>query len=340
MKYNACPLVTFNVFMMEITKLSSLFVSLAIIISILVCILIYKAGKSKEDVKSRNDYEVIDENVDEFEKPSMSLRLKSAYVQIICFGYTSITVLLLNNINSITIEDKCLMFLDASIKCSDREAIFIVCILLILFWCSPFIIGLFFGCRWLSCCKITLNQFLIILTIPPTVLIFYIKIRKPDIQRRLNHHQASTSKYILQIIGPYRMKKNAFRGEPQTGIVWDCIYLLRCFVMSLACVLLNESFDRLVMVCVIMLLFLVLHLHVKPFKMVRMNQMEVLSSVSILLMAFLCFIMNSHVKSTIIENVMYMFVVCSFTPIIAYVAFIFYDVILEFVFDFIGNLIG
>ena len=71
--------------------------------------------------------------------------------------------------------------------------------------------------------------------------------------------------------------------------------------MSLACVLINEPFDRLVMVCVIMLLFLVLHLHVKPFKMVRMNQMEVLSSVSILLMAFFCFIMNSHVKLSLIH---------------------------------------
>ena len=41
MKYNTCPLVTYNVFMMEIKKLSSLFVSLAIIISILVLSLIH-----------------------------------------------------------------------------------------------------------------------------------------------------------------------------------------------------------------------------------------------------------------------------------------------------------
>ena len=342
LEYNACPMVTHNVFILEITKLSILFVPLGAIISLILCILIYKRIKPNQDMKNRNDYEVIDEKVDEFEKPSLSLRLKSAYVQIICFGYTSVTVLILHNIHLITIEDKCVMFLDASIKCSDREDIFIICIFLILFWCLMFPIGLFFGCKWLSCCKITLNCFLLIVTIPPIILILFIKIRRPDMRKKnLNQNQTKSAKYILEIInGPYRMKRNIPRGEPQTGIVWDCFYLLRGFVLSFACVLLSESTDRLVMIWFILLIFLVFHLHVKPFKMARMNQMEILSSVSLLLMSSCCFIMNSHVESTIIFFIMDMFVVLSFIPIIAYIAFILYDVIFIFVFNFIGYLIG
>ena len=224
-------------------------------------------------------------------------------------------------------------------ECSERRNVLLVCTLLILCCCLMFVIGLLFGCRWLSCCKITVNHFLFILTIPPTILVFWVKIRKPDIKRKLNHNQAKSAKYVLEIVsGPYRMKENRSRGEPQTGMVWDCIYLLRCFLLSLACVLLNKSIDRLVVVCFILVLFRFLHLHVKPFKMARANQMEVLSSLSLLLMTSLCFIMNSHVESTIIEIAMDMLVLLSFAPTIVYIAFILYDVCLIFVFDYIGNL--
>ena len=341
MEYDACPFATHNIFIIEIMKISIFFASLVVIFTLITCLSIYKVIRANQDKHNRNDYEIIDEKVDEFEKPSISLRLKSAYVQILCYGYTAVTVLILHNIHHVTIADDCVMFLDASVKCSTRESTILVCALFLLFWCVMFIFALFVGCRWLSHCTITLNQFLILLTVPPLIIVFWIRIRATFIKRKLNYNKARSAKHLLRIIsGPYRLKEGTSRDEPQTRIVWDCIYLSRCFVMSLVCVLPNESLDRLLLVCAVLLFFLVLHLHARPFEMARMYQIESCSSVSLLLMAFSCFIMNSHVESAIILKATDVFIAMSFTPVIAYALFLLHDVILVYVVDYIEKTIN
>ena len=340
MEYDACLFATRNAFVLEVMKLSIFFASLALIIFLITCLSIYKEMRPRRDEHNRNELcEVIDEKVDDFQKPSILLRLKSAYVQVLCYGYTAVTVLIFHNIHYVTIENDSVMFLDASIKCSTRKSIFMVCALLILCWCVMFILALYIGFRWLSRFKITYSQFLVCLTVPPILFVFWIRIRKAYAERKLRYSEAKCAKYLLKTIsGAYRLKEKTLRGEPQTGIVWDCIYLLRCFAMSLACVLPNKSLDRLLLVCAVMLFFLVLHLHAKPFKIARVNQIELCSSVSLILMAFSCFIMNSHVESAIIEEVTNVFIVLSFAPVIAYVAFLLSDLILMIVVNWVAKI--
>lgn len=335
-------------------KTSIFIVAVACVISLIACQAMYqliRCDHGKEH-KRKEYFKVIDDKVEIPSKPPILIRLKGAYVHILCYGYTSLTVLLLHNVHCIRIADESFMFLDASVPCSSRKGIMAFCILMLLCWCLMFVLALFVGCRWLSCCKITVNRFLVMITVPPSCLLFWIRIQrkkknhKSKEDGKLRYDEAKDAKYILRAISePYRfMKDNQLvlqqrrrgkRVEPSYNevIVWDCVYLLRCFALSLACVLPNESLNRLLWTCTVLLFFLVLQLHVHPYKMARVNQIETYSVVALLLMSFSCFIMNSHVESSIIVAVTNFFVVLSFIPLIAYTVFI----LIDFIFVYLMN---
>ena len=334
-KFDGCLVEnTRGMFMVEFMKTSVLYMSLVIVLITMLVGFIHRKSITKrnnEAVHPQHDEDHVDKDWDQVLKetdsqPSIELRMKTSYMRLLCYGYTTTTVLLLNYVHCISIGEVSYMFLDASIQCSTNSNTYIASVVLLLLWCIMFIPALYFGCRLLGRYRITVNQFLLLLTVPPLVIGFLILINQRNYELRLQEKDAFEIRFIFKsICKPYRKK---LMGR-ECG---ECIYLVRSFLLSMACILPNDWQTRLFYSGSILLFFLFLHRQTQPFKMARLNTIESCCVVCLLLMDFLIFIMNSHLKKSVIENATDVFVVLSFTPFIVYILFVVYDVIVRIYF--------
>lgn len=212
------------------------------------------------------------------------------------------------------------MYLDASMECSTKSNSYVAAIGMLLLWCVMFIPALFFGCKWLGQHKITVNQFLWLLTIPPLVFGFLIWINRKNFELRLQERDAFENQFIFKfMLKPYRERLQLGR---ENG---ECVYLFRCFLLSVACILPNDWQTRLFCSSFVLLLFLYLHQQLQPFESNRLNTIESCSIVSLVLIDFSIFMMNSHLELSVIETATDILVALSFVPFMAYILFLVYD---------------
>ena len=154
--FKVCPLCTSSFVLMDAFKSSLAMAGLAfLLLTMFICVLtrIYYAKKRSGNEGNCNLVK------------SFLRRLKGAYTNILLLGYSSISIFCLRSIHCIDIDGEQRLNVQASVKCFTGWQYLIMA--MIGLWVVPFPLVLYAGCRALRSYRISPNEFLLVLTLPP-----------------------------------------------------------------------------------------------------------------------------------------------------------------------------
>ena len=270
-----CPFKNSDVIAVEIIRSGILIVCPCILIFIIVFSIVYENILCRETKANSRYVLTIDDSVPHYAKLPFIVRIKSTYIQILLIGFASIGVLLFNMINCILINGKKYLYVQASVACYtiwQKIVVFIIAS-----WVVPFFLSLYISCYLLRKCKITPNQFIFISTVPPSVLIYVMKSKLQRDNSSLNLKNAMLAKEILRVVNqPF----NNISGKP-FKIQWESVLILRRLLLIIVNTFLISPFEKLYPIGFLLVLYLIHHMAVQPYKDFSLNVVEGVSLASL-----------------------------------------------------------
>ena len=270
-----CPFKNSDVIAVEIIRSGILIVCPCILIFIIVFSIVYENILCRETKADSRYVLTIDDSVPHYAKLPFIVRIKSTYIQILLIGFASIGVLLFNMINCILINGKKYLYVQASVACYtiwQKIVVFIIAS-----WVVPFFLSLYISCYLLRKCKITPNQFIFISTVPPSVLIYVMKSKLQRDNSSLNLKNAMLAKEILRVVNqPF----NNISGKP-FKIQWESVLILRRLLLIIVNTFLISPFEKLYPIGFLLVLYLIHHMAVQPYKDFSLNVVEGVSLASL-----------------------------------------------------------
>ena len=270
-----CPFKNSDVISVEIIRSGILIVCPCILILIIVFNIAYENILSRESKADSRFFLMIDDSVPRYAKLPFIVRIKSAYIQLLLIGFASIGVLLFSMINCILINGEKYLYVQASVACYTIWQKIVMVI--IASWVVPFCFSLYISCYLLRNCKITPNQFIFISTVPPSILIYVMKSKLQRDNSSLSLKNAMLAKEILCVVNqPF----NNISGKP-FKIQWESILILRRLLLIIVNTFLISPFEKLYPIEFLLVLYLIHHMVVQPYKDFSLNIAEGVSLASL-----------------------------------------------------------
>ncbi|XP_066924167.1 uncharacterized protein [Clytia hemisphaerica] len=330
LEWNTCPLEMKSMTELEIFRIIVWFTPFASLSVGVFGIGLYEyiTTRRLQNDQPRREIVYIDENTKAFNKIPLPVRIKCAYIQLLCFGHTAITVLSFQLIHPVTINGSSYHFMDASKAFSTDSVIVSSSLFVLFFWCIPFIPALYKATRWLRQCRITPNQFLLILTFPLSALVFLLKQHKtPEAQNRSTEMNGQIAKHILHtLFQPYRLRESRDQRKEQ-AVCWECMYLFSRTVLAFVCTFSVRPENRLWLISSCLLLHYGIHQTSQIFNLTRLNMVESICLQALILINCISILMETSTKDQVIGNNANYVVLLSFAPFISYLMFPLLDIV-------------
>ena len=223
-------------------------------------------------------YSAIDENVPRYGKLPFIARVKAAYIQLLLIGFASLAVLLFKMINCIEILGHKYLYMQATVPCYTVWQIFPMVFIAI--WVAPFWFSIYFSCSLLRTCKITPNEYLFIATFPLSVFFYLLRARLYNGHTSLFANDAMLAKEFLRVVN------EPFRNISGTTIKiqWESVLIFRRLILIVMSTFLISPLDKLYPIGFLLVLYLIHHLIIQPYKELILNLAEGVS------LAVLCFL--------------------------------------------------
>ncbi|XP_057295603.1 uncharacterized protein LOC130624054 [Hydractinia symbiolongicarpus] len=208
------------------------------------------------------------------------LRASICCLQVVILGYTIWAKFSLQFINCRNVNGEYILHVNGEITCYTRWQI--INIAFFVLWILPFPLSLCVSVRLFENHKITAMQFFYCVFMPPLTIRYWFL---GKCCRRQNvKSDTILNKYIRNMFQePFRQYRN-----DETCLFWDTWRLYQRLVIAVFATFFIDPMQRLCFILPIMLLLLVVHLRVKPYKSKFINWLETTSLVS------LCFLVGAN----------------------------------------------
>jgi len=207
----------------------------------------------------------------------LSIRLKCRAVQFTLFAYITICVFAFECVNSVRLGGSMFMYIDGSVDAFTYWQALLILFLLI--WVFPYPLVLYFGSVYLREHLITPTQFLLMLLCPPTAAIFYCCNRDVE-KKKFSKNDDLITKYILSDI--YRPFRLAADKQP---LMWEAVFVFQKLIIVCVAILVYHRVGKIVVLLVLLLVFLAIHIRVRPYHEQIVNIAEACSLVLLILVA-------------------------------------------------------
>ena len=281
-----CPFKNNNAISVEIIRSGILIVCPFILLTKIMICSVYKKTKSyitpvqqmaNNEPDSSHIY-CIDDNVPNYAKLPFIVRVKKAYILLLLIGFASVSVLSFKLVNCIEIMGKKYLYMQATVQCYTEWQIIVFGIIIV--WVSPFWLSLYSSCYLLRDCKITPNEFLFINTFPPIIFVFLLRSKFHNHNSWLCIKDAMVAKEFLRVVNqPFRN----ISGKP-FKIQWASVLILRRLFLIIVSAFLIVPFNKLYPMGLLLILYLIHHMIVQPYKNRVLNIAEGVS------LAAICFL--------------------------------------------------
>uniref|UniRef100_A0A7M6DPS3 Uncharacterized protein n=1 Tax=Clytia hemisphaerica TaxID=252671 RepID=A0A7M6DPS3_9CNID len=266
-----CPLCTNSMVVMDALKSSLSLACLAILLlAMIICVALNFIIKKR----------LKDGNTQVCEQPILR-RLKGAYVNVLLLSYSNISVFCLRNIHCVEVAGESYLCIQASIKCyTDWQYLIMVVIGL---WVVPFPLVLYTGCRALRSYRISPNEFLFILTLPPLSLYFMVIRPLAFTQYHFVFDQVTLVEkdQILGVLnGPFKLNLK----NQESHLIWEPVLILRRLLLIAMTTFISSPIVKLYPVGLLFFSFAVHDFVQKPFNNQKLNFFQ---NVSMLLLCLL-----------------------------------------------------
>ena len=231
--------------------------------------------KNKADTRQ---YSVIDDNVPHYSKLPFIVRIKVAYVELLLIGFASLAILLFKMINCVEILGQKYLYMQATVPCYRVWQNILMVIIIV--WVVPFWVSICISCSLLQKCKITPNEYLFIATFPLSVFFYLLRARFYNGHTSLFANDAMLAKEFLRVVN------EPFRNISGTTIKiqWESVLIFRRLILIVMSTFLISPLDKLYPIGFLLVLYLIHHLIIQPYKELILNLAEGVS------LASLCFL--------------------------------------------------
>lgn len=226
----------------------------------------------------------------------IEIRFQIVYLQFLMVAYLPLSMFLLKLCNCVSLdgEDQSVMFMQGSVACISRSSQ-LMALLILIFCMAPQPLVLLVTSRLLKSFQITPNQFILSLTFPPLLLLFWLKNKR---MVRFTRKQETTAYHLLQYVeGRYRHYGN---NQEMPQIPWKSVRMLFRFVISIISVIIGHNLYGLLFASLVLVAFAIIESRVNPFKSSFVNR---LSSLSWMVLCSITVIMNLYWLFTGVFNV-------------------------------------
>ena len=241
---------SFHVALIELFRLSIIFLcGFFIVISLLICSLIslYRSYRGNEN-----------------REIPFTNRLKVSYVQLSTLGYASIAMFCIQSVDCIEIEGSYYLYNQAEVECFHQHWQIVV-LVFIFIWVVPYPAVLYLGCRWLRSNDIAPNEFLTILSFPPTIFVFLVK--KLYRGRTLNEwsdQMKTQQQNILNFLNePFFESETKDGGRERT--IWEPVLITRRLILIIVTTFIRSPVTKLYPAGFFLIIFIVHDYLMKPF---------------------------------------------------------------------------
>ena len=200
-------------------------------------------------------------------KGTFDIRCKVVMLQVLLVGYTNITTFSLQMINCVKVMEDYRLFIDGNITCLTLWQFPVI--ILFFIWVLPFSLTLYCSARLLRQQVISVNEFLKCIVFPP-ILIFLSLTRhqKPNKTRKIIPDVDHEKEHILSVLEePFSLKKGKH-------VLWDPVIVGRRLVIAIISTFQVNLVYRLCSVFPVLILFLLHHCRVFPYKSDLLNTLE------------------------------------------------------------------
>ena len=215
-------------------------------------------------------------------------RLKGGYVNLMVLGYSSAALFCFRTVYCVDINDASYLYIQASVRCYQSWQHLVV--VFISLWIVPFPLVLYAGCRLLRSYRISPNEYLLILTIPP-IAMYYMVVRPICDGRRcfvFDVYIIQERDYILSVLNePFRSTSGTRDEEQQNALIWEPILIGRRLILIVMTTFVLSPIVKLYPVGLLLILFAV-HDHVtKPYSSEKLNFLQFLSTLTLIMLLLL-----------------------------------------------------
>ena len=263
-----CPFENNDAISVEIIRSGILIVCPFILLTKIMICSVYKQTKSyitpiqqmTNNEPDSSHIHCIDDNVPIYAKLPFIVRVKNAYIQLLLIGFASVSVLSFKLVNCIEIMGKRYLYMQATVQCYTEWQIIVSGVIIV--WVVPFWLSLYRSCYLLRDCRITPNEFLFINTFPPIIFVFLLRSKFHNHNSWLCIKDAMLAKEFLRVINqPFRNVS----GKP-FKIQWASILILRRLLLIIVSTFLIIPFNKLYPMGLLLVLYLIHHMIVQPYK--------------------------------------------------------------------------
>jgi len=264
-----CPILTNNVVIVELFRTSIVLVCLVLFFCAIIlstAITFYYKTKQKRDqfINLQN----------QTQEMALLNRFKGSYVQLMLLGYASIAIFCFRAVNCIDVNGVSYLYIQAeSVECFQNYWQTLV-LAVIFCWIVPFPISLYIGCRLLVSRLVTPNQFLFIITFPPSTIAFLIKhvCTTSTISNEIEQNVLLETENILSIMNePFKFTKQGNR------LIWEPVLILRRIILVVTTTFIKSPILKLFPAAFSLILFVVHDNVMCPFSSDALNFIQSVS---------------------------------------------------------------
>ncbi|XP_057302307.1 uncharacterized protein LOC130636566 [Hydractinia symbiolongicarpus] len=207
---------------------------------------------------------------------SVYFRFQKCALQISLLGYTIWAGFALNMINCQKINGKAVLYINGNITCFTWWQKLSISFLVL--WIIPFPFTLWLAVQMLKKHRLSIKEFFLCVFIPLATLPYYLKVR--CLSRRVINNISEIDNLTNMFEEPFRL------NAKKKPIFWDSWRLFQRFIIAVFTTYFINPIQRLSLILPVMLVLLVVHLRVQPYKNKLVNWLETASLVS------LCFLVG------------------------------------------------
>ena len=286
-KFRWCPIRNISPVLKVMLKMSFIIYVMLLILIIFIVFSIWRWGCRKSFTRSH-------------EGKSATEHLLPCSLRLIIISYATITSSLFSLISCVTISSsKTVLFIDGNIECFQQWQYVVISIIVCWVVCFPFAI---YTSSWLlHRQRMSCKMFLVSLTIPIVSVFYWLWIRLISLWKtsgtefnrnsELQEEEINSEKQVLAEIldileAPFRKKKAGTNNRDKGfKITWESTLIIRRLALIFVKSFVMDTVVKLLLMLLLTIVFLVHHVHVRPFATTTLNYME---TWSLLMLTIIC----------------------------------------------------
>ena len=279
--FSACPINGLTTVKKQFVRMSFIGVMFGVLLVLYFCGQVL--GLYKKSIPTRNKHKccylnAVDDQIPDYAELPHIIRVKSCAIKLCLLGYMSISTFLFKCLHCVNIDNSFNLYIQGENHCVSSWYYWVV-IIIVIVWVVPFGFALWGGSKLLYSCKISPNEFFLILIFPP-ISAYYRWRKKQEGLIVLTKEDAMEAKHhLMELYEPFQRDASTSQCT-----MWECMLIFRKMILVIIYTFVIHPIGKLYTLLFLLAIYLIHHIYQQPYYDKFLNFVE---SVSLVVLCFL-----------------------------------------------------